>query len=773
MVRVILPQIKRWFAPLVFPDDETKTRRAGLLNAALINILTLMPVLAIGNLLGGRTPWPVFAANAGALAVCLWVRDRMHRGQIRLASAGLIALGFALITVSAVSLGTIRAPTTAMYLLLVISAGLFFELRGMVITAAFSSLVVGGLIVAQNAGWLPPPDHSVTITQWIAYTAIFGWGGALTLSALQALRQALARAEVEMSERQAAEAALRASEENYRTLFETMAQGAFIQQADGALVDCNPAVLRMFGVSRDQFLSRTSLSPAWRVLREDGSEFPGEQHPSMVALRTGQPVRDVVAGVFNPRQDDYVWLTINAQPMFEEGADKPYQAFVTLHDITDRKRVELENDHYLNQLTALHVASLAFTHLNALDLLGQKIIEAVEQLLDWRRGSIWLLDETGAGLRLFAHSEMGLDRQQLQAELARVRILVPRLGEGISGWVALHGKPVRTGDVKHDPRYIEADPAIRSELCVPLEVGGRTIGCINVESTQPNAFSARDEQLLTTLASQAAIAIENARLFDALQRELAERQGVEALLREALADLQRSNTELEQFAYVASHDLQEPLRMVTSFVQLLGDHYRGQLDADADEFIGYAVDGAKRMQQLILDLLGYSRVGTRGQPPQPTDANAALDDALWNLGLAIAEAGACVTHDPLPVVLADPVQLSQLLQNLIGNAIKFRGAESPQVHISARETSPRETLEVSETSRVWEFAVRDNGIGIEPQFFERIFVIFQRLHNRAAYGGTGIGLAICKKIVERHGGRIWVESALGQGSTFYFTLPAA
>jgi light-regulated signal transduction histidine kinase (bacteriophytochrome) len=214
--------------------------------------------------------------------------------------------------------------------------------------------------------------------------------------------------------------------------------------------------------------------------------------------------------------------------------------------------------------------------------------------------------------------------------------------------------------------------------------------------------------------------------------------------------------------------LQEPLRMVTSFVGLLADRYRGQLGADADEFIGYAVEGAKRMQQLILDLLEYSRVGTRGQSLQPTDANAALDEALWNLGLAIEDAGATVTHDPLPTVWADPVQLSQLLQNLIGNAIKFRGSEPPRIHIGVRAT-----FEVSETSKVWEFAVRDNGIGIDPQFFERIFVIFQRLHNRAAYPGTGIGLAICKKIVERHGGRIWVESAPGQGSTFYFTLPAA
>jgi PAS domain S-box-containing protein len=291
-----------------------------------------------------------------------------------------------------------------------------------------------------------------------------------------------------------------------------------------------------------------------------------------------------------------------------------------------------------------------------------------------------------------------------------------------------------------------------------------------------------ENPIVTRSGAQRQIAWHNALLRDAQGKiigtlgsgeDITERVRAEESLQATLAELQRSNAELEQFAYIASHDLQEPLRMVTSFVQLLADRYRGQLDADADEFIGYATDGAKRMQQLILDLLEYSRVGTRGQPPQPTNAAAALADALWNLGLTIEDTRAIVTHDPLPVVLADSVQLSQLFQNLIGNAIKFRGAEPPRVHISARETSPRETFEVSETSKVWEFAVRDNGIGIEPQYFERIFVIFQRLHKRSEYPGTGIGLAICKKIVERHGGRIWVESQPEQGSAFYFTLSAA
>ncbi|VVB64131.1 Methanogenesis regulatory histidine kinase FilI [uncultured archaeon] len=224
-------------------------------------------------------------------------------------------------------------------------------------------------------------------------------------------------------------------------------------------------------------------------------------------------------------------------------------------------------------------------------------------------------------------------------------------------------------------------------------------------------------------------------------------------------DLARSNSELEQFAYVASHDLQEPLRMITSKVQLLSRRYDGILDKDADDFIAYAVDGTKRMQQLINDLLAYSRVGTRGKPPAPTDFEDVFREAMANLRMAAEEAGAVVTHDQLPTANADRLQMVQLFQNLIGNAIKFRGKDVPRVHVSARPVEEN-----------WVFSVMDNGIGIDPQFHDRIFTIFQRLHGREEYPGTGIGLAVSKKIVERHGGRIWLESELGKGTTFYFTV---
>lgn len=243
--------------------------------------------------------------------------------------------------------------------------------------------------------------------------------------------------------------------------------------------------------------------------------------------------------------------------------------------------------------------------------------------------------------------------------------------------------------------------------------------------------------------------------------DITDRKAAEKAAAEHYSDLVRSNRELEQFAYVASHDLQEPLRMVSSFTQLLARRYRGKLDGDADEFIGFAVDGVTRMQRLINDLLAYARVGSRAGDLVETDSGAVLDRTLWALRASIREANATVSRAELPVVRADPSQLDQLFLNLVSNAMKFRSDAPPEVTVSAELEDGR-----------WHFAVRDNGIGIEPQYFERIFVIFQRLHPKDRYDGTGIGLAICKKIVERHGGALWVESQPGSGSTFHFTLPA-
>ncbi len=251
------------------------------------------------------------------------------------------------------------------------------------------------------------------------------------------------------------------------------------------------------------------------------------------------------------------------------------------------------------------------------------------------------------------------------------------------------------------------------------------------------------------------------KVFIALLRDITDRKRAEGLLEAKADELARSNQELEQFAYVASHDLQEPLRMVSNYTQLLARRYRDKLDDDANEFIDYAVDGAKRMQALIHDLLQYARVGTRGKEFKPAAGSAIVEDALANLASAVAEAEATIAVDPLPILICDASQLAQVFQNLIANAIKFRRPD----------TEPRVRISAARSDEAWTISVADNGIGIEPRFFDRIFQMFQRLHGRTEYPGTGIGLALCKKIVERHGGRIRVASEPGHGTTFSFTIP--
>ena len=243
-------------------------------------------------------------------------------------------------------------------------------------------------------------------------------------------------------------------------------------------------------------------------------------------------------------------------------------------------------------------------------------------------------------------------------------------------------------------------------------------------------------------------------------RDITGRKLVEEDLVQLADELKRSNTDLQQFAYAASHDLQEPLRVIAGFVKLLGKRYKDRLDSKAEEFIAHTVDGVKRMEILIKDLLAYSQIGTKGRAFRPTDCTAAVDNAVANLQAVIEENDAEVIYDRLPTIMADSTQLSRLFQNLISNAIKFRRGKKPKVHI-----------DVESKEDEWIFSVRDNGIGIEPKDVERIFVIFQRLHTREQYSGTGIGLAVCKRIVERHGGRLWVESQPGKGSTFYFSIP--
>jgi signal transduction histidine kinase len=317
--------------------------------------------------------------------------------------------------------------------------------------------------------------------------------------------------------------------------------------------------------------------------------------------------------------------------------------------------------------------------------------------------------------------------------------------------------PVTLEDLRTEARFHEGPSVSEQEVVSGLStvIRGRDllVGVLSTYTTTRRTFSQDDVHFLQAVANVLAAVVERKGVEEQTRLVVKE-------LRQTTEELTRSNRELEQFAYVASHDLKEPLRKITLSLELLERRYRGRLEEEARQFLTTAVDGAKRLRALVNDLLAYARVGSRANPLKPTRSEEALGQALANLQTAIQESGAQVSHGPLPWVRGDAAQLVQLFQNLIDNAIKFRRDRSPVVQVEAHQQE-----------REWVFSVRDNGIGIAPDYHQRIFIVFERLHNTGEYPGTGVGLAICKKIVERHGGRIWVESKLNEGATFCFSLP--
>ncbi|MBE9000700.1 MULTISPECIES: GAF domain-containing protein [unclassified Nostoc] len=454
----------------------------------------------------------------------------------------------------------------------------------------------------------------------------------------------------------------------------------------------------------------------------------------------------------------YKWILDRGQALWDALGDI-VRMVGSYTDITDRKRAdeELKRQNLRSQLFA--EITLKIRESLQIDEILETTVTEVQKLLNADRVLIFRLEADGSGTVV---QEAVLPGWPV---ILRKNLFDPCFKEEYieryrQGRVSAM-EDIETAHIQPCHREFLQQFAVRANLVVPILVRDGIWGLLLAhQCAAPRKWNNFETELLQQLANQIGIALSQAQL---LEKETQQSQ-----------ELARSNAELEQFAYVASHDLQEPLRMVTSYLQLLERRYKNQLDTNADQFITYAVDGARRMQTLINDLLNYSRVSTRGQPFKLVDCDLILQRAIANLQIAIADSKAIVTHEPLPEVMADTTQITQVFQNLIGNAIKFCQNQQPQIHIGVAKPNPNsdeESLNSIPLADEWLFSIRDNGIGLESQYAERIFIIFQRLHGRDKYPGTGIGLAICKKIIERHGGRIWVESKPGQGSTFYFTIP--
>lgn len=496
---------------------------------------------------------------------------------------------------------------------------------------------------------------------------------------------------------------IRQAAHQWQITFDSIPDMVSIQDEDFRLVSVNKAYEKAFGLSNDELTGRK----CYEIVHH--SSCPVKDCPHHRTLLTRETATEII---YEPRLD--VYLEVTTSPLFNESGE----LLGTVHvakDITARKKSEDELKRHREHLEELVAEQTR--EIRAANSYNRGLLEASLDPLMTISADGKLTDVNKA-----VEAVTGIPRHEL-------------IGSSFSDYFTESKK------AEEGYKRVLAEGEVLDYPLTICHVSGKTTAVLYNATVYRN--EAGDFQGVFAAA-----------------RDVTEIRKAQEEQRMLIAELARSNTDLEQFAYVASHDLQEPLRMISSYTQLLARRYKDNLDSDANEFIGFAVDGAVRLQALIDSLLIYSRVGRRGNPFTDVDIHEVVAESISNLRAAVEESGALIAVDDLPVVKGDEVQLVQLFQNLIGNSIKFRRDENPKVEISAKREDSQ-----------WVFSVADNGIGIDQQYNDRIFVIFQRLNPREKYAGTGMGLAICKKIVERHGGKIWFESAPGRGTTFFFTIP--
>ena len=545
----------------------------------------------------------------------------------------------------------------------------------------------------------------------------------------------------DVTDHKRADAALRDSELRLRSVTDAVHDAVISADEAGLIAYWSPGARRIFGYEEDEVLGQplTVLMPeSYRPRHEVGfRRYLDGGEPRVMGTTVELDGRDRDGREF-PLE-----LSLGEAPV---AGGRLFTGVI--RETTERRRAE----RYLT--TQLAVARV-MAQGTQLEDARARVLAAIGESMGWTLGELWRVDEEEGILSCIeVWHEPGSEHPRFDALTRETRF---ERGVGLPGCVWQSGAPTWFSDVKAHPEFVRsataAEEGLRGAIGLPVLQDGRVVGVMDFYS---GSVEQPDEELLTMMTTF------GAQVGEYFARKEAERALEETAneLRRHAAELERSNADLEQFAYVASHDLSEPLRTVSGFVGLLGKRYEGQLDPQADEYIRFAVDGVHRMRELIDDLLAYSRVGRADQSLEPVDTGALVAEIVRTLGPQLDRSGGRVTVSSLPTVQGDDWQMRQLFQNLIANAIKFDGGRPPRVEVSAAREAAG-----------WRFSVRDHGIGVDERHAERIFKVFQRLHARDEYEGTGIGLAICRRIVDRRGGRIWVEAAEGGGADFRFTVP--
>lgn len=536
-------------------------------------------------------------------------------------------------------------------------------------------------------------------------------------------------------------------EKRYRVLFDLSPSGIILEDTDGKILDVNEAFCKFTGYTKEELIGQNI-----RIL------VPTQNLPDV-----DKHIAEIIGGktfeheVVDVRKDGTL-CSLELHETLVSLPDGEKRILSIANDITERKQAEEDKQRFIKELAAIYDSSRKLQRLYTPETLAHELIAIMEQTLHYEFSAVLLIDEPTGELIPFALSKQGNSREFVKADKSYISAHQISVGKGITGWVAQTGKPVRLGDVRSDPRYYSIREDIRSELCVPLRAGDRIIGVLNVETTEPNAYTESDQRVLETISAQMALAIQQAYLYDQIQRHTSE---LEARVSERTTQLQDANKELEAFAYSVSHDLRTPLRAIDGFTRILLEDYNSVLDDEGKRVCSVVRESSRRMGQLIDDLLAFSRLNRSEMRLSQIDMGTLVHSIYFELTNETMRERIDFQHSELYDATGDVTMIKQVWTNLISNAIKFSSHRTRAV-ISI--TSNRENNKVI-------YCIKDNGAGFDMKYVKKLFEVFQRLHSAKDFEGTGVGLAIVKRVLHRHGGEVWAEGEVNKGAAFYFSLP--